>query len=73
MKALEIRDLSIEELKKRLADEQESLANLRFHLATSQVESPIKIRTVRRDIARIKTMLRLKELAQQQPVKVKTS
>jgi len=63
MKALELKDLSIEELKQRLSDEQESLANLRFQLATSQLESPIKVRTVRRDIARIQTVLNRKEQA----------
>ena len=63
MKALELKDLSIEELKRRLSDEQESLANLRFQLATSQLESPIKVRTVRRDIARIQTILSKKERA----------
>lgn len=61
MKALELKDLSIEELKSRLADEQENLANLRFQLATSQLESPIRVRMVRRDIARIQTILRQKE------------
>jgi len=64
MKTTEIRDLSIDELRKRLADEQENLANLRFQLATSQLESPIKVRTVRRDIARLKTMIRERALAQ---------
>jgi len=63
MKALELKDLSIEELRRRLTDEQESLANLRFQLATSQLESPIKVRTVRRDIARIQTFLNMKERA----------
>ena len=48
-------------LRQRLSDEQESLANLRFQLATSQLESPIKVRTVRRDIARLLTVLRTKE------------
>lgn len=61
LKAHELKDLSLEELKRRLVDEEESLANLRFQLATSQLESPIKVRTVRRDIARIKTVLREKE------------
>ena len=64
MKAQEIRDLPIEELKTRLKDEEESLANLKFQLATSQLESPIKVRTVRRDIARIKSVIRQRELAQ---------
>ncbi|MCZ6775729.1 MAG: 50S ribosomal protein L29 [Ignavibacteria bacterium] len=63
MKAAELRDLSIEELQKRLADEEESLGNLRFQLATSQLESPIKVRTIRRDIAKIMTVIRGKELA----------
>jgi large subunit ribosomal protein L29 len=61
MKALELRTLSIEELKKRLAEEQESLANLRFQLATSQLESPIKVRSVRREIARLQTLIHQKE------------
>jgi large subunit ribosomal protein L29 len=75
MKVDEIKDLSVVELQKRLADEEESLANLRFQLATSQLESPIKVRTVRRDIARIKTLLRRKELeaAITETKKVKTS
>jgi large subunit ribosomal protein L29 len=61
MKATELRDLTVEELKKRLADERENLANLRFQLSTSQLESPIKVRTVRRDIARLITVIRHKE------------
>ena len=61
MKVLELKDLSIEELKRRLSDEQENLANLRFQLATSQLESPIRVRTVRKDIARIQTVLRQRE------------
>lgn len=63
MKASEFKDLSLEELRKRLSDEQESLANLRFQLATSQLESPIKVRTVRRDIAKIMTVIRQRERA----------
>jgi large subunit ribosomal protein L29 len=62
MKMSEIRDLSVQELKRRLSDEEESLANLRFQLSTSQLESPINVRTVRRDIARIKTLIRQKEV-----------
>jgi large subunit ribosomal protein L29 len=60
MKMSEIRDLSVQELKRRLSDEEENLANLRFQLSTSQLESPIKVRTVRRDIARIMTLIRQK-------------
>ena len=61
IKMSEIRDLTVPELKRRLSDEEESLANLRFQLSTSQLESPIKVRTVRRDIARIKTLIQQKE------------
>jgi large subunit ribosomal protein L29 len=64
MKMLEIKDLSLQELRKRLTDEQTNLANLRFQLATSQLESPIKVRTVRRDIARLKTLIRKKDVKQ---------
>ncbi len=60
MKAHELRQFSLEELKKRLAEEQENLANLRFQLATSQLESPIKVRTVRREIARLHTIIKEK-------------
>ncbi len=61
MRIDEIKQLSMTELKKRLTDEEDNLANLRFQLATSQLESPIKVRTVRRDIARIKTLIRERE------------
>jgi large subunit ribosomal protein L29 len=63
MKAMELRQLSLEELTKRLADEQENLANLRFQLATSQLESPIRVRIVRRDVAKIRTVIREKQAA----------
>jgi large subunit ribosomal protein L29 len=62
IKMSEIKDLSVPELKRRLTDEEENLANLRFQLSTSQLESPIKVRTVRRDIARIKTLIRQKDV-----------
>ena len=61
IKMSEIRELSVQELTRRLSDEEEGLANLRFQLSTSQLESPIKVRTVRRDIARIKTLIAQKE------------
>jgi len=63
MKATELRELSLDELKKRLSDEEENLGNLRFQLATSQLESPIRVRTVRRDIARLKTLINEKQRA----------
>ena len=60
MKAHELRELPIDELQKRLAEEEQSLSNLRFQLATSQLESPINVRTVRREIARLKTIMNQK-------------
>lgn len=75
MKAAELKDLSLDELRKRLADEEESLGNLRFQLATSQLESPIRVHSVRRDIARLKTFINEKQRAAAAPAatnKVKT-
>jgi len=54
--------MSEPELRKRIKDEEENLIHLKFQKATSQLESPIRIRTVRRDIARMKTLLRNFEL-----------
>ena len=62
MKAFELREFPAQELQKRVKDEEENLAHLKFQKATSQLESPIRIRTVRRDIARMKTVLRQTEL-----------
>jgi large subunit ribosomal protein L29 len=56
MKAAELRDLSVEELRGKLRELQEELFNLRFQLATGQIENVGRIRTVRRDIARLKTI-----------------
>ena len=58
MKIFTIREIPEQELRKRIKDEEENLAHLKFQKATSQLESPIKIRVVRRDIARMKTVLR---------------
>ena len=62
MKIFEIREWPDEELRKRIKDEEENLAHLKFQKATSQLESPIKIRVVRRDIARMRTVLKELEL-----------
>jgi large subunit ribosomal protein L29 len=56
MKAAELRDLSVEELRGKLRELQEELFNLRSQLATGQIENVGRIRTVRRDIARLKTI-----------------
>jgi large subunit ribosomal protein L29 len=63
MKAAELRDLADEELREKLRELQEELFNLRFQLATGQIENVGRIRTVRRDIARLQTILRQRQLA----------
>jgi len=55
-------ELPLEELKLRLQDAQLELSNLRFQQATHQIDNPLKIRTIRREIARIKTFMREYEL-----------
>lgn len=66
MKAAELRDLADEELRGKLRELQEELFNLRFQLATGQIENVGRIRTVRRDIARMHTVLRQRQLASQE-------
>lgn len=56
-----------EELKLRLQDAQLELSNLRFQQATHQINNPLKIRITRREIARIKTILREYELGIRKP------
>ncbi len=62
MKATELRGLSSEELESRIDQLKDELFNLRFQLATGQLENPMRIRQVRKDIARAKTVLRQREL-----------
>ncbi len=62
MKIKEIRDMSDAELDGKLKDLKEELFNLRFQAATGQLENPMRIPEVRKDIARIKTIAREREL-----------
>ncbi len=62
MKAKELRDLTYEELVKKESDLQEELFNLRFRFATGQLDNPMTIKVVRRDMARVKTVIRQKEM-----------
>ena len=65
MKAQDIRDLTDEEIQERLGELKEEQFRLRFRSATMELENPKVINQVRRDIARMKTVLRERELAQQ--------
>lgn len=62
MKAKEVRELSVKDLEKKLKDLKQELFNLRFQHATNQLENPIRIADVKKDIARVKTVLRQKEI-----------
>ncbi|XUW95919.1 50S ribosomal protein L29 [Wukongibacter sp. M2B1] len=62
MKANKLRDMTSQELSQKLNDFKAELFNLRFQLATGQLENPVRIRNVKKDIARVKTVLREREL-----------
>uniref|UniRef100_A0A832LX32 Large ribosomal subunit protein uL29 n=1 Tax=Caldimicrobium thiodismutans TaxID=1653476 RepID=A0A832LX32_9BACT len=62
MKASELRELSLPELKEKLKSLREELFNLRFQKSIHRLENPMKIRLLRRDIARVLTVIREKEL-----------
>ena len=62
MRVNEVRDLTVDELTVRLSELKAELFNLRFQNATNQLENPIKIADVKKDIARVKTVIREREL-----------
>jgi large subunit ribosomal protein L29 len=62
MEATEIRNLTTEELTKKIEEFKEELFNLRFEQATGNLEKPSRIRELRKTIARIKTVIREREL-----------
>ncbi len=63
MKASELRELTGEELQQRLQERTDTIRTFRFQMATSHVENVRGVRNARRDVARIKTILRERELA----------
>ncbi len=63
MKAKEVRDMNTAELTVKLDDLKKDLFNLRLQHATNQLDNPIKIADVKRDIARVKTIIREREMA----------
>jgi large subunit ribosomal protein L29 len=66
MKANEFRDMTQDELNQNLIEYKSELFNLRFQLATGQLENPMRIREVKKNIARVKTVLRERELKAQE-------
>ena len=63
MKPAEIRELSAEDLSAKLKEAREELFNLRFQMATSQLDNTARVKTVKRDIARVQTEIRAREIA----------
>lgn len=62
MKANKIREMSSNELEQKLLELKGELFNLRFQMATGQLENPMRVKDVKKSIARVKTILREKEL-----------
>jgi large subunit ribosomal protein L29 len=67
-KPREFRDLTDDEMDRRLSETREELFNLRFQLATGQLDNYKRIGQLRKDISRIKTILRERELTQYETV-----
>ncbi len=66
MKASKLRDLTQDELARKFTELKEELFNLRFQLATGQLENPMRIREVKKNIAQTQTIIRERELMEQQ-------
>ena len=62
MKASEVRELSTDDLNEKLSEVRAELFNLRFQMATSQLDNTARVKTVKKDIARICTELRAREI-----------
>ena len=62
MKASEIREMTAAELETKLKDLKAELFNLRFQLAINQLDNPMRVSAVKKDIARVKTILRENEI-----------
>ena len=65
MKVKEIRDLTTEQIVAKIKENKEELFNLRFQQATGNLEKPSRIRDLRHDVARLKTVLRERELKEE--------
>ena len=65
MKVKEIRELTTEQIVAKIKENKEELFNLRFQQATGNLEKPSRIRDLRHDVARLKTVLRERELKEE--------
>jgi large subunit ribosomal protein L29 len=63
MKATEIRQMSIQEIRERMTEDQENLTTLHFQLASAQLANTSQIKMLRRDLARMRTILREREIS----------
>lgn len=63
MKASEVRELSTDDLNEKLSEARAELFNLRFQMATSQLDNTARVKQVKKDIARIQTEMRAREIA----------
>lgn len=68
MKVKEIRNMSSEDLKKKVDDLKGELFNLRFRLATGQLDNPQSIKMIKKDIARVKTIIRERQLQERKEI-----
>ncbi len=57
MKSSELKDLTLDELARKESDMRKELFNLRFQQATGEIENPMRIRAIRKDIARVLTLI----------------
>jgi large subunit ribosomal protein L29 len=62
VKAREVRDMNDDELRKALDDSKDELFKLKFQLATGQLDNPMRLREIRKNIAKVQTIMREREL-----------
>jgi len=62
LKANKIKEMTSQELTEKMVELKNELFNLRFQLATGQLDNPMKIKAIKKDIARVNTILRQKEI-----------
>ena len=70
IKAAELKDLDIPEIRQRLIEAEEALANLRFQLASHQLDNTATVKIARRDVARLRTVLHERELMINKPTEM---